>query len=197
MAQAAQSTALRPVSGLCDSDEPLVLVGNVLAGGKDVFRRLSGEAARVRQVNLALAADGELPLKTEGHVLSMVLPILPSDESRDVANRSWTAARYRTVNGTEGRLLIWHLPSEEGRGFRRLLQATLDTSSWFWTAPRKIFVGEVSRRMRVAERSPLLRARDWVGQLSQRLRSRSDSFFSAWSPSSGSPMTRAGSGDGT
>jgi hypothetical protein len=170
----AKYQALRPVLGLRDSDEPIVVGGEFLAGSKDVFRRLSAEAARVWQVNLTLAADGDLPLKTEEHVLSMVLPTLPADDSRDVADRIWTAARYRTVNGTESRLLIWHLPSEKGRGFRRVLQAALDTSSWFWTAPRILFVEEVGRRMSVTERSPLRRARDWAGQLSQRLRSQSD-----------------------
>ena len=125
-------------------------------------------------MTLAPAADGKLPLKTEEHALSMVLPILPSVHSGDVPDRIWTASGHPPVNGTEGRPLVLRVPSEKVQGIPRVLQATLDTISWFWTAPAKIFVQDLIRRTRVAERSPLRRARDWADQLSRRLHTRGD-----------------------
>lgn len=168
----AKYLALRPTFGLCDGVEPIAVGGEFLAGSTDVFGRLSAEVEKVWRANLALRADAEPPLKTEEHVLSFVFPKLEADNSQDLARRIFTHATYRTVDGTEADLRIWHLPGEKGRGFRRVLTATRNPDSWFWRAPRNVFIAEIGKRMNVTQRSLVRRMRDWTAGLRQHHRRR-------------------------
>ena len=149
-------------SGLPEPTEPEVVGGEFLAGSTTVFQLLARETARVEQLNLNNGLDGKLALTTEEQVLSLAVPYLARDNSLNIANRIWTAPHHRTVDGTQRKLLIWHLPSEKGRGFRKLARAAIDSRSWFWKVPRAQFLDEIGKLMGVTRRTPYRMAQDWV-----------------------------------
>ena len=148
--------------------EPVLAGGEFYAGGAEVFQALALELREIEQLNRGAARHGEAPLRTEEHYLSLAVPSLPADNCLDIADRIWTAPHHRTVNGTESRLLIWHLPSEKGRGFHRIVPAAVDTRSWFWTAPHEKFVDTMGTHMGVTRRTWKRLTQDWVWNVRRR-----------------------------
>lgn len=158
-------------SGLPKPVNPQIVGGEFLAGSTAVFHLLANETARVEQLDHNNASDGELALTTEEQVLSLAVPYLARDNSRDIANRIWTAPHHRTTDGAERKLLIWHLPSEKGRGFHDAAHAATDDRSWLWRTPREEFLNHIGKTMGVTTRTPHRVAQDWVQNAKRRLRS--------------------------
>lgn len=102
---------------------------------------------------------------TEEHLLSSVLSAQEYSSLEPYVHRIWTASRYRTVNGTEADLSLWHLPAEKDRGFKTLYEAATDRASWFWLDPRPDFIQQAGTYMSLWRRPPRKWARDSLGQL--------------------------------
>lgn len=49
---------------------------------------------------------------TEEHMMSFALSKIKVYHARKEVKRNWTAHSYRTVDGTEDSLFLWHLPAE-------------------------------------------------------------------------------------
>jgi hypothetical protein len=65
---------------------------------------------------------------TEEHVMSVVLAQSGDNVHCGSAliKRIWTAVVFSTVDGTEQKIPVWHLPSEKKKGFVKLYQHWLD-----------------------------------------------------------------------
>jgi len=109
---------------------------------------------------------------TEEHVLNFALAKTPVDSADDVIQRIWTAHSFRTVSGRERNLLLWHLPAEKERGFRKLYPAALDDASWFWKSGRSDFVRRAGRTFGLHGRGPLRLLLDLGGSAARSVRSR-------------------------
>ena len=74
---------------------------------------------------------------------------VPTRSARDDIRRIWTTSGYRTVDGHEGELTLWHLPGEKRRGFLHIFDVLMDESSWFWTSDRPTFSALTARAMHI------------------------------------------------
>lgn len=106
---------------------------------------------------------------TEEHLLSSVLSGSPYSSIEPYVRRIWTTSRYRTVDGTEADLRLWHLPAEKDRGFKSIYDAAKDRASWFWTVPRPEFIQHAGAHMSLWRRPPRKLARDSLGQVANTL----------------------------
>ena len=91
---------------------------------------------------------------TEEHLFNYALRSMGAADLSVDAKRIWTAHRYRTVDGTEASLALWHLPAEKDRGFVELRAALDDPSSWFWSAPAATFADRAGRAVGLHHRPP-------------------------------------------
>ncbi|MFC7305774.1 hypothetical protein ACFQVC_16290 [Streptomyces monticola] len=122
---------------------------------------------RAWRLSLSRHARGETWLPTEEHLLGYGLNTRPVVDLSPYVRRVWTASRYRTVDGSEHTLPLWHLPAEKNRGFQTLYAAVVDRSSWFWSTRRAEFVARAGRVLSVTGRTPGKLVRDGLGQAVQ------------------------------
>ncbi|MCD5343524.1 hypothetical protein LR392_14965 [Arthrobacter sp. AK04] len=106
---------------------------------------------------------------TEEHILSYSLRGLPTQDLAGYVRRIWTTHRYRQVNGKESDLVLWHLPAEKDRGFRRLYPFALDRTSWFWQSERSEFVERSGKAMGFHSRVASRFAKDTMGAVVAKL----------------------------
>ena len=133
----------------------------VPAGPRD---RLLARAETAWQDSLQRWRDGGPHFVTEEHLLSYALrgaDVLPLDP---YAKRIWTAAKHRSVSGTEWDLTVWHLPAEKEHGFRELYPLATDRTSWFWQADDVAWRRRAARTLGVLHRRPRRFLRDTAGQ---------------------------------
>lgn len=90
---------------------------------------------------------GGLKFTTEEHVMSYALRAFDVMDMEKFIRRIWTTHKYRTVNGKENQLTLWHLPAEKDRGFLKLFPEVLNKDSWFWTASEEDFARRAGRLM--------------------------------------------------
>jgi hypothetical protein len=89
------------------------------------LERLARSARRAFEACLARHARGLKKLNEEAHLLSFVYQELGyvSHTANRYIKRIWTdRSVYSNVVGSEGELLLWHLPAEKKRGFVRLFR---------------------------------------------------------------------------
>jgi hypothetical protein len=118
---------------------------------------------RAWQLALARHQEGLTKFTTEEHILSYALRDVPVALLNSDVRRIWTTHRYRTVDGRESALSVWHLPAEKGRGFPALYPVVVDAGSWFWCADRAEFVDRCGRAMGLHGRRPSRWAKDVAG----------------------------------
>lgn len=92
---------------------------------------------------------------TEEHFLSYALRPFDACGSGYDIKRIWTTLRQRNVSGDEGRYVLWHLPSEKGRGFHAMYEDAIDRDSWFWTSTDEDFVQRSGVFMGLHHRKPM------------------------------------------
>lgn len=126
-------------------------------------KALREELERAWEQSLAQHARGEAHYSTEEHFLSHALSGADSMSLAPFVSRVWTTSRYRTVNGREGSLALWHLPSEKDTGFPKAYEAVMDNASWFWKADREGFVEAAARTFSLRHRTPRKFLRDLAG----------------------------------
>lgn len=99
-------------------------------------------------------AAGQPHFVTEEHLLNYALRGAELVDATRYIRRIWTAPIYRTVNGDEDALLLWHLPSEKDRAFVAYHRAALDRTSWFWQGERRDFVHRAGSLVGIPRRRP-------------------------------------------
>lgn len=116
--------------------------------------------------------SGQSKFTTEEHLLSYVFRSLPVHDLTTIIRRIWTGSVFRTVDGHESELSLWHLPAEKGRGFDRLYEEAINPESWFWRASNDEFIRRAGRVMGLHSR-PLKRfVRDTAGRFAVRMHMR-------------------------
>lgn len=134
---------------------------------------LSEAAAKVEAAwrhSLAQFLNGERHFPTEEHMMNYVLRQVPTTGLQEHVKRVWTAHGFRNVDGKEADLLIWHLPAEKERGFRKVWAAS-SPPSWFWEADQDTFIKRSSRAFGVGRRGPIRWTLDNVARSYRALRS--------------------------
>jgi hypothetical protein len=107
--------------------------------------------------------NGSKYYSTEEHVMSFALLGMPLREASAEAKRIWTSHSYRTVDGSEGGLSLWHLPAEKERGFVSLYGAASNRDSWFWNASHDEFVRRAGALCGLHSRGPIRLVKDVLG----------------------------------
>lgn len=102
---------------------------------------------------------------TEEHMMSFALAGMKVYEASSVVKRIWTAHSYRTVDGTENLLSLWHLPAEKERALVELYSLAVDPHSWFATASREKFIHQVGVTCGLHNRKAGRLALDMAGKL--------------------------------
>lgn len=126
--------------------------------------QLVARAEAAWQDSLQRWRAGRAHFVTEEHLLSYALrgvDVLPLDP---FVQRIWTAAKYRTVTGSEGDLTVWHLPAEKEHGFRELYPSATDRASWFWRDDDVAWRRKTARILGVSHRRPRRLLRDTAGR---------------------------------
>ncbi|WJS89637.1 hypothetical protein [Microbacterium testaceum] len=113
--------------------------------------------------SLDLWKRGRPHFTTEEHILNFALADAPVTPADTFVRRIWTAHSFRTVSGDEHDLLLWHLPAEKDRGFRRLYPSVVDVDSWFWRSDHADFVRRSGRAFGLHSRGPFRMALDIAG----------------------------------
>jgi hypothetical protein len=124
---------------------------------------LVSRTERAWSLALARHEKGLTKFTTEEHILSYAMRDAPVALLNGDVRRIWTTHRYRTVDGREAALSIWHLPAEKTRGFATLYPSVTDAQSWFWRADPQEFVDRCGRAMGLHGRGPARLARDVAG----------------------------------
>jgi len=122
---------------------------------------------RAWSVTLDRWSRGRSYFTTEEHVLNFALADLPVAPAENFIRRIWTAHSYRTVSGRENDLLLWHLPAEKDRGFRRLYTAATNADSWFWNSEQSEFQWHSGRAFGFHGRDPIRFTLDLAGVTSR------------------------------
>ena len=126
--------------------------------------RLVARAEAAWQDSLERWRVGRPHFVTEEHLLSYALrgvEVLPLDP---FVQRIWTAAKHRSVTGSEEELTVWHLPAEKEHGFRELHPASTDRASWFWQDDDAAWRRRTARILGVRHRRPRRLVRDAAGR---------------------------------
>jgi hypothetical protein len=110
-------------------------------------------------------AAGAERFTTEEHLFNYALRVLGAADLSALAQRVWTAHRYRTVSGREAELALWHLPAEKDRGFATLRRLLEDPSTWFWTAPASVFAHRAGEVFGLHHRRPVRWTKDVAAQV--------------------------------
>jgi len=108
--------------------------------------------------NMENFKSGQSYLVTEEHILNYVLGKTKTTDLSNIANRIWTAVKYRLIPEDIDSLAFWHLPSEKGFGFTKLYNLMSKPNSWFNLATNERFKRLAARTMSVSGWPPMLKA---------------------------------------
>jgi hypothetical protein len=124
------------------------LGGEFLAFRADV---LAGDLARL-DAAFAWAIEkgehGEPHPNEEAQLISVTLgpEVTPDEFPAAVVRRVWTQPwNLRNAGPADLDVALWHLPAEKRTGLARVHRAYRTPGSWFWTAPREIWVRRAGR----------------------------------------------------
>ena len=82
-----------------------------------------------------LQAENNLPfLTTEEHIITSIIGVTECDSLSPYISRIWTTRSYKNIEGDEQdpeRLILWHLPSEKNKGFRRIYDTKIKSNNEF------------------------------------------------------------------
>jgi hypothetical protein len=80
-----------------------------------------------------LQAETNLPfLTTEEHIITSIIGETNCDSLSRYISRIWTTRSYKDIEGDEqdpDRLILWHLPSEKNKGFRRIYDTEIKSNN--------------------------------------------------------------------
>lgn len=133
-------------------------------------RKLAKRAETAWSFSLKAFAEGRDYMPTEEHILNFAVRGVDHVLLNDLAKRVWTAHSFRTVDGRESDLLMWHLPAEKDRGFINLESAAADRASWFWRSAAPSFAARMGQVFGLWRRSPLRYAFDSAGRIQRAIR---------------------------
>lgn len=106
--------------------------GEAIFFPKETISIFSGEVSRFWNWNV-LQAETNLPfLTTEEHIITSIIGEEDCDSLSRYISRIWTTRSYKDIEGDEqdpDRLILWHLPSEKNKGFRKIYDTKIKSNS--------------------------------------------------------------------
>ena len=127
------------LAGQLDSSDPTLAThygGEAYFFERSLLTSVRTSAEAAYSLSVDRAKTGKSAFTTEEHILSYSLRHVPVQDLSPYVKRIWTAASYNTVEQGDTGYIVWHLPAEKGRGFRRAYKEATNPDSWFWSAPR-------------------------------------------------------------
>jgi hypothetical protein len=97
--------------------------GEFICFNNKIINEFYKESIRLYELSIERFKNNHIKYNTEEHLFSSVYHKLGyiSANANKFIKRIWTnPITYTNFNGTENDLLIWHLPSEKGKGFNKL-----------------------------------------------------------------------------
>ena len=91
---------------------------------------------------------GEAHPNEEAQLISITLgpEVTPDEFPAQAVRRVWTQPwNLRNAGLADLDVALWHLAGEKRTGLARLHRAYRDAGSWFWTAPREVWLARVGR----------------------------------------------------
>ena len=105
--------------------------GEAIFFPKDVISTFNAEVSRFWSWNV-LQAQKNLPfLTTEEHVITSIIGEADCESLSRQISRIWTTRSYKEIEGDEqdpDRLILWHLPGEKDKGFRKIYDTNINTN---------------------------------------------------------------------
>lgn len=95
------------------------------------------EFLNVWRMMLSRYKNGLKKFNTEEHFMTYIYNKLNmnNNEGNLYIRRMWTLYKHYEVLPSDMDLTVWHLPTEKGRGFKKISRQVLDPSSRFWRVP--------------------------------------------------------------
>lgn len=131
---------------------------------------LADRAQRAWLHSLDMFGKGRSFLTTEEHIMGFAVAGLPHQDASHLIRRVWTAHRFRTVNGKESDLALWHLPAEKEGAFAAIYPELAVPEGWFWRSDRAEFVEKAGRLAGFHHRSVGRLTKDALAQMRERFR---------------------------
>ena len=105
-----------------NSQPPTYFGGEFFVATGEALPDICSIIETIWKINKANFESGRIFLKTEEHVLSVALALIPNrvGTGNAIIKRMWTRPSYRNVSSTDREFLIWHLPAEKRYGFQKL-----------------------------------------------------------------------------
>lgn len=106
--------------------------GEAIFFPKDTISRFNAEVSQFWEWNVSQAAKNLPFLTTEEHILTCIIGDTDCDTLSGYISRIWTTRTYKDIEGEEkdpDRLILWHLPSEKNKGFRRIYDDNFKSSN--------------------------------------------------------------------
>jgi hypothetical protein len=97
--------------------------GEAIFFPKDAISRFTAEVSQFWEWNVSQAEKKLRFLTTEEHIITCIIGDTDCDTLSGYISRIWTTRAYKDIEGEEkdpDRLILWHLPSEKNKGFRRV-----------------------------------------------------------------------------
>ncbi|MCU1392757.1 MAG: hypothetical protein JWM34_1185 [Ilumatobacteraceae bacterium] len=159
-----------------DPTPPISYIGGELQAFRgDVGQQVGDLADRMWQQCQQRFADGQATIGEEAHLLSLVYTALglAVGSANPFMKRCWTqATTYLNIDGSEGPLAIWHVPSEKRFGLRRVFADLSGAGFVAWGAQhRDDMPTYLGGRIGIRGSSPVKTARDLVRKVAGRAHS--------------------------
>jgi hypothetical protein len=105
--------------------------GEAIFFPKDSISKFTAEVSRFWDWNVLQAETKLRFLPTEEHIITCIIGETDCDSLSRYISRIWTTRSYKDIEGDEqdpNRLILWHLPSEKNKGFRRIYDTKIKSN---------------------------------------------------------------------
>lgn len=116
---------------LIDS-EPRHIGGEAIYLPSKYINELFKKVSQFWAWNIERAKRGDNFLTTEEHILTVLLRNIQCESLAPFLSRIWTAKSYRRIEGELQdleKMVMWHLPSEKGRGFQTVYSKIFESET--------------------------------------------------------------------
>ena len=114
------------------NDNPKHVGGEAIFFPKDSIPGFVAEVSQFWDWNVSQAEKKLRFLTTEEHILTCILEETNSDSLSEYISRIWTTKTYKDIEGDvkdPNSLILWHLPSEKSRGFKKIYDKNFKSNS--------------------------------------------------------------------
>ena len=114
------------------NDNPKHVGGEAIFFPQDSIPGFVAEVSQFWDWNVSQAEKKLRFLTTEEHILTCILEETNCDSLSEYISRIWTTKTYKDIEGdvkNPNSLILWHLPSEKSRGFKKIYDENFKSNS--------------------------------------------------------------------